>query len=91
MNNFKQVVLYPSRGICFFYHILQLGSTSTLASIQQSNADTIQELNQRLIAMKQQYDELDAEKQLLKNELEARPVQIHPDRPEHNIGNQNHP
>ncbi|CAF1375878.1 unnamed protein product, partial [Rotaria sordida] len=51
-------------------------STSNLESIQQSYINTIDELNQELFVMKKQCEDLDAEKQVLSNELEKQYAKI---------------
>jgi hypothetical protein len=45
-------------------------------SIQQSYMNTVNELNQELLAMKEAYNELDAEKQVLANELEKQSAEL---------------
>ncbi|CAF3634115.1 unnamed protein product, partial [Rotaria sordida] len=60
-------------------------STSNLESILESYMNTINELNQELLVMKKQCEELDAEKQLLTDELQKRPVDIDRDHAEQTI------
>ncbi|CAF1445487.1 unnamed protein product, partial [Rotaria sordida] len=56
--------------------VLRSESTSNLESIQQSYINTIDELNQELLVMKKQCEDLDAEKQVLSNELEKQSVEV---------------
>ena len=62
-----------------------IGSTSNLESIKESYINTIDELNQELLVMKKQCEDLDAEKQLLTDELQKRPVDIDRDHAEQTI------
>ncbi len=50
-------------------------TTTNLESIKQSYINTIDELNQELLAMKEAYEQLDSEKQSLVTELEKRPIE----------------
>ncbi len=56
-----------------------LRSGDNAESIRQSYMNTVNELNQKLLAMKEAYDQLDTEKQSLVNELEKRPAQVDQD------------
>ncbi|CAF4949422.1 unnamed protein product, partial [Rotaria sp. Silwood1] len=56
--------------------ILRSESTNNLESIHQTYTNTLNELNQKLLAMKNRCEELDTEKQLLSIELEKRCVEI---------------
>ncbi len=56
-----------------------LRSDDNLESIRQSYMNTVNELNQELLAMKEAYDQLDMEKQGLISELEKRPVEVDQD------------
>ncbi len=47
-----------------------------LESIRQSYMNTVNELNQELLAMKEAYEQLDAEKQGLISELEKRSIGV---------------
>ncbi len=47
-----------------------------MESIRQSYMNTVNELNQELLAMKEAYEQLDREKQGLIDELEKRPVEV---------------
>ncbi len=47
-----------------------------MESIRQSYMNTVNELNQELLAMKEAYEQLDAEKQGLTSELEKRSVAV---------------
>jgi hypothetical protein len=47
-----------------------------MESIRQSNKNIVEELNQKLLAMKEAYEQVDAEKQVLIGELEKRTVEI---------------
>ena len=57
-----------------------------MESIRQSYLNTVNELNQELLAMKEQYEQLDAEKQLLNNQLENRSVIINQEQDAPTIG-----
>jgi hypothetical protein len=61
---------------CFIYLLFALESTNNLESIKESYTNTINELDQELLAMKEAYEQLDAEKQVRLSELEKRPVEI---------------
>ncbi len=56
---------------CLFFFI---ESATNLETIKESYTNTVNELNQELLAMKEAYDQLDAEKQILMDELEKRPI-----------------
>jgi chromosome segregation ATPase len=56
-----------------------LRSDDNLESIRQSYMNTVNELTQELLAMKEAYDQLDTEKQYLISELEKRPVEVDQD------------
>jgi len=47
-------------------------SDNNMETIRQSYLNAVNELNQELLATKEQYEQLDAEKQLLNNQLENR-------------------
>jgi len=47
-----------------------------MESFRQSNKNIVEELNQKLLAMKEAYEQVDAEKQVLIGELEKRTVEI---------------
>jgi hypothetical protein len=51
-------------------------SRDNIESVQQSYMNTVYDLNQKLLAMKEAYDQLDTEKQVLITELEKRPVEV---------------
>ncbi|CAF1419944.1 unnamed protein product, partial [Adineta steineri] len=53
---------------------LQTESGNNMESIRQSYLNTVDELNQELLAMKEQYEQLDAEKQILNDKLENQSV-----------------
>ncbi len=56
--------------------MLFVESGNNMESIRESYTNAVNELNQELLAMKEVYEQLDAEKQDLINELEKRPVTI---------------
>jgi len=60
----------------FVYHLFVLESTNNLESIKESYMNTVNELNQELLAMKEAYEQLDAEKQVWLSELEKRSVEV---------------
>jgi hypothetical protein len=47
-----------------------------LETIKQSYSNAVNELNQELLAMKEAYEQVDAEKQFLISELDKRPVDL---------------
>ncbi|CAF3430630.1 unnamed protein product, partial [Rotaria sp. Silwood2] len=51
-----------------------------MESIRQSYINTVNELNEELLAMKEQYEQIDAEKQFLTNQLENQSIIINQDR-----------
>lgn len=53
-----------------------VGSDNNIESIRAAHANTVDELNQKLLTMKEAYEKVDAEKQDLINELEKRSVHI---------------
>jgi chromosome segregation ATPase len=53
-----------------------LQSRANTESIQQFYMNTVNELNQELLAMKEAYNELDTEKQVLANELEKQSAEM---------------
>jgi hypothetical protein len=59
--------------------IFFLESTNNLEAIKQSYMNTVNELNQELLAMKEAYDQLDTEKQDLITEFEKRLAQFDQD------------
>jgi len=63
-----------------------LESTSNLESIKQSYMNTVNELNQKLLVMKEAYDQLDNEKQGLISELAKRPVEVEQEQPRQTFG-----
>ncbi|CAF5085828.1 unnamed protein product, partial [Rotaria sp. Silwood1] len=63
--------------IDFFYlRFFNVASTGNFESIQESYMNTINELNEQLLVMKDRCEELAAEKQFLSIELEKRCVEI---------------
>ncbi|CAF4564525.1 unnamed protein product, partial [Rotaria sp. Silwood2] len=62
-----------------------LESTNDMESMRESYMNTINELNQELLAMRKQCEDLDAEKQFLINELEKGSVQVNQEQVERNI------
>ncbi len=58
------------------YSLFSIESSHNLESIRQSYLNTVNELNQELLAMKEAYEQLDSEKQGLVNELEKRPLEV---------------
>jgi transketolase len=61
---------------CFTCMILSVESTNNLETIKQSYMNTVNELTQELLAMKEAFNELDAEKQVLANELEKQSTEL---------------
>ncbi|CAF4691400.1 unnamed protein product, partial [Rotaria sp. Silwood2] len=59
---------------------LRLESENNMESIRQSYINTVNELNEELLAMKEQYEQIDAEKQFLTNQLENQSIIINQDR-----------
>ncbi|CAF1495089.1 unnamed protein product, partial [Rotaria sp. Silwood1] len=55
---------------------LQLELENNMESIRQSYTNTVNELNQELLAMKEQCEQLDSEKQFLTNQLENQSMMI---------------
>ncbi|CAF1318012.1 unnamed protein product [Rotaria sp. Silwood1] len=55
---------------------LRLESENNMESIRQSYINIVNELNQELLAMKEQCEQADVEKQLLTNQLENQSVTI---------------
>jgi uncharacterized phage infection (PIP) family protein YhgE len=55
---------------CFTCMILSVESTNNLETIKQSYMNTVNELTQELLALKEAYDQLDTEKQGLISELD---------------------
>jgi hypothetical protein len=53
-----------------------VGSTNSLEAIKQSYMQTVNELNEELLAMKEAYDQLDRERQGLITELQKRPAPV---------------
>ena len=74
-TNFVQVFL-STFSTCLTSLVFHLESASSLEAIKQSYINTVNELNQELLAMKEAYDQLDTEKQALVDELEKRSVEI---------------
>ncbi len=58
---------------CLFFCI---ESAIDLETIKQSYSNAVNELNQELLAMKEAYEQADAEKQFLISELDKRPVDL---------------
>ncbi len=65
---------------------MSVESSNNLESIRQSYINAVNELNQELLAMKDAYDQIDAEKQDLINELEKRPVAVDQEQARQSIG-----
>jgi len=65
---------------------LFIESSENMESIKQSYMNTVNELNQELLAMKEAYEQLDVEKQGLISELEKRPVQVDQEQAKPTIG-----
>ncbi|CAF3203995.1 unnamed protein product, partial [Rotaria sp. Silwood2] len=59
---------------------LRLESENNMESIRQSYINTVNELNEELLAMKEQCEQIDAEKQFLTNQLENQSIIINQDR-----------
>ena len=59
---------------CESYLFVCIESTTDLEAIKQSYINTIDELNQEILVLKEAYDQLDSEKQALLDELEKQPV-----------------
>jgi hypothetical protein len=57
-----------------------------MESIRESFVNTINELNQELLVMKEAYDQLDVENQRLTNELEKQPTQVDQEQVKQSIG-----
>jgi hypothetical protein len=57
-----------------------------MESIRESFVNTINELNQELLVMKQAYDEIDVENQRLTNELEKQPIQVDQQQVKQSVG-----
>jgi chromosome segregation ATPase len=53
----------------FTYLLIYVESTNNLESIRESYMNTVNELNQELLAMKEAYEQLDAEKQPVETDL----------------------
>lgn len=53
---------------------MSIGSTTDLEALKQSYMDMVNELNEELLTLKDAYQELDAEKQVLINKLEEQPA-----------------
>jgi hypothetical protein len=51
-------------------------SNDNIESVRQSYMNTVYDLNQKLLAMKEAYDQLDVEKQVLASELEKQSAQL---------------
>ena len=58
-----------------------------MESIQQSYVNTVNELNQELLAIKEAYEQVDSEKQLLNSELEKRSADTNQQQFQQTIGN----
>ena len=65
---------------------LSIESNDTLESIRQEYMNTVNELTQELLAMKEAYEQVDSEKQNLINELEKRPIAATQEQAEQPIG-----
>ena len=61
--------------MCLNISRFSVESANNLESIRESYINTVNELNQELLVMKEAYEQLDAEKQLLSNELDRRPLE----------------
>ncbi|CAF3326714.1 unnamed protein product, partial [Rotaria socialis] len=64
---------------------VRLESGTNLETIKESYVNAINELNQELLAIKNQYEALDSEKQRLVDELGTRTVGLNPDQCKQNI------
>ena len=69
-----------------YLFISSLESNSNMESIRESFVNTVNELNQELLVMKQAYDELDVENQRLTNELEKQPLQVDQQQVKQSVG-----
>ena len=63
-----------------------LESSNNMESIRESLVNTINELNQELLVMKQAYDELDVENQRFSSELEKKPAQVDQQQVKQSVG-----
>ena len=63
-----------------------LEPNETLESIRQEYLNTVNELTQELLALKEAYEHLDSEKKGLAHELEKRSIQSNPDHAEQATG-----
>jgi SMC interacting uncharacterized protein involved in chromosome segregation len=57
----------------------EIRSSDNAESVRQSYMNTVNALNQELVAMKEAYDQVDREKQSLISELEKRPAGVDQD------------
>ncbi len=71
-----------------YFHLSSflLESSNNMESIRESFVNTINELNQELLVMKEAYDQLDVESQRLTNELEKQPTQVDQEQVKQSIG-----
>jgi Fe2+ transport system protein B len=69
-----------------YLFLSSLESSNNMESIRESFVNTINELNQELLVMKQAYDEIDVENQRLTNELEKQPIQVDQQQVKQSVG-----
>ena len=69
-----------------YLFVSSLESNNNMESIRESFVNTINELNQELLVMKQAYNELDVENQRLTNELEKQPLQVDQQQVKQSVG-----
>ncbi len=65
---------------------MSIESSDNMESIRQSYMNTVNELNQELLAMKEAYEQLDTENQGLISELEKRPIELDQEQPRQTFG-----
>ncbi len=63
-----------------------LQPSDNIESIRESHINTVDELNRQLLAMKEAYEQLDTEKQVLISELEKRPVEVDQEQARQSVG-----
>ncbi|CAF4777705.1 unnamed protein product, partial [Rotaria sp. Silwood2] len=64
---------------------LRSESISNLATVEETYRNTLHDLNQKLLAMEKRCEELDAEKQVMSDELDKRSVEIDQDQSKQTI------
>jgi hypothetical protein len=69
-----------------YFSFLSVESTENIESIRQSYVNTVNELNQELLAMKERCEQLDEEKQFLNSELEKRSADANQERVQETTG-----